>query len=114
MLLFTYYGHAAFALNNAKRKLLFDPFFTGNPAATTAADVITCNYILVSHGHGDHLGDTAHIAQKTGATVIGCPAPSATRSPGSRPPPAGGRGPRASARRPSGRTDGPARPSPAP
>lgn len=73
MLLFTYYGHAAFALNNAKRKLLFDPFFTGNPAATTAADVITCNYILVSHGHGDHLGDTAHIAQKTGATVIGCP-----------------------------------------
>ena len=55
MLLFTYYGHAAFALNNAKRKLLFDPFFTGNPAATTAADVITCNYILVSHGHGDHL-----------------------------------------------------------
>ena len=73
MLLFTYYGHAAFALNNAKRKLLFDPFFTGNPAATTAADVIICNYILVSHGHGDHLGDTAHIAQKTGATVIGCP-----------------------------------------
>ncbi len=73
MLLFTYYGHAAFALNNGKRKLLFDPFFTGNPTATTDASVVTCNYILVSHGHGDHLGDAESIARQTGAMVIGAP-----------------------------------------
>lgn len=73
MLLFTYYGHSAFALNNAKRKLLFDPFFSGNPQATTTADVVTCNYILISHGHGDHLGDAEAIAARTGATVIGTP-----------------------------------------
>jgi len=73
MLLFTYYGHSAFALNDGHSKLLFDPFFTGNPSAATAAEVITCNYILVSHGHADHLGDAAEIAARTGATVIGTP-----------------------------------------
>lgn len=73
MLLFTYYGHAAFALNDGKRKLLFDPFLTGNPTATTTAEVMTCNYILVTHGHGDHIGDAQAIAARTGAKVIGIP-----------------------------------------
>lgn len=73
MLLFTYYGHAAFALNNGKRKLLFEPFFTGNPVATTTAEMVDCNYILVTHGHGDHIGDAKDIAQRTGAMVIGAP-----------------------------------------
>ena len=73
MLLLTYYGHSAFALSDGKDKLLFDPFFSGNPLATTTADVVTCNYILVSHGHGDHLGDAPAIAERTGAMVIGTP-----------------------------------------
>lgn len=73
MLLLTYYGHSAFALNDGSCKLLFDPFFSGNPLATTAADVVDCNYILVSHGHGDHLGDAPDIAARTGAVVIGTP-----------------------------------------
>lgn len=73
MLLFTYYGHSAFALNDGHRKLLLDPFFTGNPLASTEASVVTCNYILVSHGHEDHIGDAASIAARTGATVIGTP-----------------------------------------
>ena len=73
MLLLTYYGHSAFALSDGKDKLLFDPFFSGNPLATTTADVVTCNYILVSHGHADHLGDAPAIAARTGAMVIGTP-----------------------------------------
>ena len=73
MLLFTYYGHAAFTLNDTKNKLLFDPFFTGNPAATTTAEQIDCNYILISHGHGDHIGDAESIARRNHAAVIGVP-----------------------------------------
>jgi len=50
--------------------LLVDPFFTGNPAASTRADAVTADFILVSHGHGDHIGDTVAIAKRSGATVI--------------------------------------------
>jgi L-ascorbate metabolism protein UlaG (beta-lactamase superfamily) len=66
----TFYGHACFALKSDNTTLLFDPFFTGNPVNTTNVNEIECNYILVSHGHGDHLGDTVDIAKRTGATVI--------------------------------------------
>jgi L-ascorbate metabolism protein UlaG (beta-lactamase superfamily) len=47
-----------------------DPFLTGNPAAASTADAVNPEFILVSHGHGDHLGDTISIAQRTGATVV--------------------------------------------
>jgi len=68
---FTYYGHACFLVETAGKKLLFDPFITGNPLAKDI-DVkkIEADYILVSHGHGDHVGDMVTIAQQTGATVI--------------------------------------------
>lgn len=67
----TGYGHACFAVEIAKRTLLFDPFITGNEAAKTL-DVksIKADYILVSHGHSDHTGDGVDIATRTGATVI--------------------------------------------
>lgn len=65
-----FHGHACFSLTHGNISLLFDPFFTGNPLTATNPEDITCNYILVSHGHGDHLGDTVQIAKKTGATVI--------------------------------------------
>jgi L-ascorbate metabolism protein UlaG (beta-lactamase superfamily) len=52
------------------RKLLVDPFFSGNPAATLTADKAEADYILISHGHGDHVGDAVAIAKRTGATVI--------------------------------------------
>lgn len=51
-------------------RLLVDPFFTGNPLAPLDADGVAADYILVSHGHGDHVGDTVAIAKRTGATVI--------------------------------------------
>jgi L-ascorbate metabolism protein UlaG (beta-lactamase superfamily) len=52
------------------RQVLIDPFLTGNPAAAAKADDVQADFILVSHGHGDHLGDTVAIAKRTGATVV--------------------------------------------
>jgi L-ascorbate metabolism protein UlaG (beta-lactamase superfamily) len=66
----TWYGHACFLIEANKAKLLIDPFITGNPLAPVRADAIEADYILVSHGHGDHLGDAIDIAKRTGATVI--------------------------------------------
>lgn len=66
----TYYGHSVFTLEKGDVKLIFDPYLTGNPWKAVTADEIEANYILVSHGHQDHLGDTVSIAKRTGATVI--------------------------------------------
>jgi L-ascorbate metabolism protein UlaG (beta-lactamase superfamily) len=69
---FTYYGHACFAIEVAGKKLLFDPFITGNPLAKNVdINAIEADYILASHGHGDHVGDLVAIAKRTGATIIG-------------------------------------------
>lgn len=66
----TWYGHATLALETGGYKLLIDPFFSGNPAAPVSADNVPADYILVTHGHGDHVGDTVQIAKRTGATAI--------------------------------------------
>jgi L-ascorbate metabolism protein UlaG (beta-lactamase superfamily) len=66
----TWYGHAALGLETGGYKLLVDPYFTDNPAASTTADKVEADFILVSHGHGDHVGDTVAIAKRTGATAI--------------------------------------------
>jgi L-ascorbate metabolism protein UlaG (beta-lactamase superfamily) len=66
----TWYGHAAFRLDVGEHKLLIDPFLSDNPAAPIGPDDVEADYILVSHGHGDHLGDTISIAKRTGARVI--------------------------------------------
>ncbi len=63
-------GHAALALETGGHRVLIDPFFTNNPAAALTADQARADFILVSHGHGDHVGDTIAIARRTGATVI--------------------------------------------
>ena len=66
----TWFGHAAFALEIDEHKILIDPFLTDNPTATVTADNVEADFVVVSHGHGDHVGDTVAIAQRTGATVI--------------------------------------------
>lgn len=66
----TWLGHAAFLIQTDSHRLLIDPFLTGNPQATIRADEVGADYILLTHGHGDHLGDTPAIAHRTGATVI--------------------------------------------
>jgi L-ascorbate metabolism protein UlaG (beta-lactamase superfamily) len=63
-------GHAAMALETAGYHVLIDPFFTGNPKAAITAEQAQADFILISHGHGDHVGDSIAIAQRTGATVI--------------------------------------------
>ena len=68
---FTYYGHACFSVEVAGKTLLFDPFITPNPLARDVdVDKIPADFILVSHGHGDHVADVVAIAKRTGATVI--------------------------------------------
>ena len=66
----TWFGHATIGVETADYKLLIDPYFTGNPSASAAASNINADFILVSHGHGDHIGDTIDIAKRTGAKVI--------------------------------------------
>ena len=66
----TWYGHSCVLIETQGTRLLIDPFLTGNPVAPVRADAVHPHYILVSHGHGDHLGDTVAIAKRTGATVI--------------------------------------------
>ena len=67
----TYYGHACFSAVVRGKTLLFDPFITDNPLAK-AVDVksLPADFILVSHGHDDHVGDTLAIAKRTNAMVI--------------------------------------------
>ncbi len=66
----TWLGHAAFQIVCGGKTLLVDPYLSDNPLASRRAEQVEADYILVSHGHGDHLGDTVAIAQRTGALVI--------------------------------------------
>ena len=66
----TWYGHATMSLEVGKHRLLIDPFFSGNPAASTTADKVQADFILISHGHSDHVADAVAIAKRTGAQVI--------------------------------------------
>jgi L-ascorbate metabolism protein UlaG (beta-lactamase superfamily) len=66
----TWLGHATLLLETAGHTVLIDPFFTGNPACPAKADDAGADFILVSHGHHDHVGDAVAIARRTGATVV--------------------------------------------
>ncbi|MEI6948325.1 metal-dependent hydrolase [Paraflavisolibacter sp. H34] len=68
---FTYYGHSCFAVELNGKKVLFDPFITPNELAKNVdVSSIEADFILVSHGHGDHLADCVAIAKRTGALVV--------------------------------------------
>jgi len=66
----TWFGHSVIQLETGGATLLVDPFLTGNPLAAAEAADLAPDVILVSHGHGDHLGDTVALARRTGALVI--------------------------------------------
>ncbi|MGX5817407.1 metal-dependent hydrolase [Chitinophaga lutea] len=68
---FTYYGHSSFAVEVKGKKIVFDPFISSNELAR-AIDVnrIEADYIFVSHGHADHVGDLMDLARTTGAQVV--------------------------------------------
>ena len=57
-------------LRQASEKFLFDPFLTGNPKASVKAAQLNPTYILLTHGHGDHVGDSVAISKRTGAPII--------------------------------------------
>lgn len=65
-----FFGHSAFEITDGPWNLLIDPFITGNPASPVKADELNPQYILVTHFHGDHVGDAVAIAKRTGATII--------------------------------------------
>jgi L-ascorbate metabolism protein UlaG (beta-lactamase superfamily) len=63
-------GHAAFELSDGDTSVLIDPFLTGNPKAAASPDELSPSAILLTHGHGDHIGDTVAIAKRTDAHVV--------------------------------------------
>jgi L-ascorbate metabolism protein UlaG (beta-lactamase superfamily) len=63
-------GHAAFELADGDTTVLIDPYLSGNPKAAISADDAAATAILLTHGHGDHIGDTVAIAKRTGAPVV--------------------------------------------
>lgn len=67
---FNWLGHSAFSVDIDGHSVLIDPFLTGNPLAAVAAADLEAEVILVSHAHGDHMGDVIDIAQRTGAMVV--------------------------------------------
>jgi L-ascorbate metabolism protein UlaG (beta-lactamase superfamily) len=70
MLKVTYFGHSCFQLDDGTHKVIIDPFITGNPQAPVSADKIDVDYIILTHGHGDHLGDSLDIAKRCNAPII--------------------------------------------
>lgn len=68
---FTWFGHGCWALESAGHKLLIDPFLDASPTAPVKAADVEADFILISHGHEDHVADVEAIAKRTGALVIG-------------------------------------------
>ncbi len=67
---FTWLGHSAFQFHIDGQAVVIDPFLTGNPLASTTADTLNPAVILLSHAHGDHVGDTVDIQARSGATLV--------------------------------------------
>ena len=66
----TWLGHGSWSLKTAESSVLLDPFLDGSPTAPVKAADVEADYILVSHGHFDHVADVASIANRTAATVV--------------------------------------------
>src|SRR5436309_1028010 len=66
----TWYGHACWSIATGGQTLLVDPFFDDNPASPVKANSVSADFILLTHGHFDHVADAVQIARRTGATVV--------------------------------------------
>ena len=66
----TFLGHGCFQVDTGGKCVVIDPFLTGNPAASTSADQLSPDAVIISHGHGDHVGDAVEIARRTGCVVV--------------------------------------------
>ncbi|MEE8403930.1 MAG: metal-dependent hydrolase [candidate division Zixibacteria bacterium] len=63
-------GQSCITIQDGDHKIIIDPFLTGNPLAGAKQEEIECSHVLLTHGHGDHFGDTLEIAKRNDATVI--------------------------------------------
>jgi L-ascorbate metabolism protein UlaG (beta-lactamase superfamily) len=70
MLNLTYLSHSSFYLNDGTNKVAIDPYLSGNPNAPVEPDQVDVDYIALTHGHGDHLGDAIYMAKNCEATII--------------------------------------------
>ncbi|NGQ95927.1 metal-dependent hydrolase [Brevibacillus sp. SYP-B805] len=65
-----YHGHSCVQITNNGISFIIDPFLSGNPVAVTKAEDVRVQYVLLTHGHGDHIADAAEIAKRNDATII--------------------------------------------
>lgn len=70
MMKLSYHGHSVVKIETGNHTVLIDPFITGNPLSDLIADQVKVDYILLTHGHNDHVGDTVEIAKRNNALVI--------------------------------------------
>jgi L-ascorbate metabolism protein UlaG (beta-lactamase superfamily) len=70
MLNLTYLSHSSFLLSDGTYTVAIDPFLTGNPTAPMKAEDVDAQFIVLTHAHGDHLGDGIEIARRCDALVI--------------------------------------------
>lgn len=73
MIRVTWHGHATVSIGSGGHNILIDPFVTDNPVATAEADGLEVDFMVVSHGHGDHVGDVERIGKRTGAQLVSSP-----------------------------------------
>ncbi|EPY13889.1 L-ascorbate metabolism protein UlaG, beta-lactamase superfamily [Paenibacillus sp. cl6col] len=66
-----FHGHSCIQLVTEQHSIIIDPFLTGNPAAVTRSEEIHADYVLLTHGHGDHIGDAVSISKRCNAPIIG-------------------------------------------
>lgn len=66
----TWLGHGGWSLTDGKHHILIDPFLSASPVAPCSAESLAADFILISHGHFDHIADAAAIARRTGALVV--------------------------------------------
>ncbi|MBI5402791.1 MAG: metal-dependent hydrolase [Ignavibacteriae bacterium] len=65
-----YHGHSFVQVQNKNHSVLIDPFISGNPTAITKPEEFKCDYVILTHGHGDHISDAISVAKKNNATII--------------------------------------------